>query len=277
MEPVLKWAGGKRQLRSFLLEYLTPEVLEGHRYFEPFVGGGSIAFMLEHPNTTINDYNVELINVYRVIRDDPESLIEKLRTHEESHSKDYFYSVRDMDQKESYKEMNAVEKAARMIYLNRTCFNGLFRVNRQNHFNVPFGRPSTKDIVQTDKIRALSNYLNGPGVEIFDGDYSRCLDNVQPGDVIYFDPPYDYEDTGFNKYVTNIFGRKELEQLKELSLNLIQEGCTVILSNNDTTFVRQLFSDELFQIRGIEAKRYINCKPDKRNGVKEVIIYGRQQ
>lgn len=276
MEPVLKWAGGKRQLRSLLLEHLTPELLEGHRYFEPFVGGGSIAFMLEHPNTTINDYNVELINVYRVIRDDPESLIEKLRTHEENHSKEYFYSVRDMDQKGSYKDLTAVEKAARMIYLNRTCFNGLFRVNRQNHFNVPFGRPSTKDIVQADKIKALSKYLNEPGVEIYEGDYSDCLKGVQPGDVIYFDPPYDYEDTGFNKYVTNIFGRNELKQLRDLSMVLIQKGCTVVLSNNDTTYVRELFADNIFSIRGIEAKRYINCKPNKRSGVKEVIIYGRQ-
>ena len=277
MEPVLKWAGGKRQLRSYLLKYLTPELLEGHRYYEPFVGGGSIAFALEHPNTTIIDYNVELINAYMVIRNSPDKLIEKLKAHEKKHCKEYFYTIRAMDQKDSYKDLSDVEKAARMIYLNRTCFNGLYRVNRQNHFNVPIGRPSTNGIVQEDKIKALSKYLNGVGVEILCGDYSQCLDKAQPGDVIYFDPPYDYEDTGFNKYVTNIFDRKELEQLKNLSLTLIQKGCTVILSNNDTTYVRELFSDKLFAIQGIEAKRYINCKPNKRSGVKEVIIYGRQQ
>lgn len=277
MEPVLKWAGGKRQLRSLLLEYLTSELLEGHRYFEPFVGGGSIAFTLGHPNTTINDYNPELINAYRTIKNDPETLIEKLQIHEENHSKEYYYSVRAMDNDESYNSLPDVEKAARMIYLNRTCFNGLYRVNKQNHFNVPFGRPSSKGIVQADKIRALHAFLNEPGVEIYEGDYSDCLKDAQPGDVIYFDPPYDYEDTGFNKYVTNIFGRNELKQLRDLSMALIQKGCTVILSNNDTTYVRELFADNIFSIRGIEAKRYINCKPNKRSGVKEVIIYGRQQ
>ena len=274
MDPVLKWAGGKRQLLSTLLKYITPELLEGHRYYEPFVGGGSVAFSLAHPNTTINDYNPELINVYRVIRDNPNELIEVLKFHEQRHSKDYYYTVRALDRVESYSSLSVTEKAARTIYLNRTCFNGLYRVNGKNQFNVPFGQPSPHGIVQEKRIKLLSEYLQGSGISICEGDFSNCLLDIKPGDVVYFDPPYDYEDTGFNKYVTNIFGHKELEQLRDLSLQLVKNGCTVILSNNDTSFVRKMFSDDVFSILGIEAKRFINCKPDKRSGVKEVIIWG---
>ena len=274
MEPVFRWAGGKRQILSILLDYITPQMLNGHRYFEPFVGGGSVAFALEHPNTTIGDYNPELINAYRVIRDNPDQLIDLLKTHARNHSKEYYYSIRALDQEEAYVQSSSVEKAARMIYLNRTCFNGLYRVNRKNHFNVPFGRESSNGIVQESIVRELSDYLNGEGIEIIEGNFTDCVRDVKAGDVIYFDPPYDYEDTGFNKYVTNIFGHGELEQLRDLSLALVQKGCTVILSNNDTHFVRELFSDAVFKINGIEAKRYINCKPDKRSGIKEVIILG---
>ena len=275
MEPVLRWAGGKRQILSILLGYITPQMLNGHRYFEPFVGGGSVAFALEYPNTTISDYNPELINAYRVIRDNPDQLIDLLKIHANNHCKEYYYRIRALDQEESYIQSSSVEKAARMIYLNRTCFNGLYRVNRKNHFNVPLGRESSNGIVQESIVRDLSNYLNGKGIKILEGNFIDCVRGVKAGDVIYFDPPYDYEDTGFNKYVTNIFGHKELEQLRYLSLVLIQKGCTVILSNNDTRFVRELFSDSVFTINPIEAKRYINCKPDRRSGIKEVIIVGK--
>jgi DNA adenine methylase len=276
MEPVLKWAGGKRQLLAALLQYITPELLKGHRFFEPFIGGGSVAFALEHPATTFNDYNPELINAYRMIKEDPDGLIDLLEEHQKNHSKEYFYQVRAMDREAAYAELPALQKAARLIYLNRTCFNGLYRVNRQNHFNVPFGRPLSRDVVQKEKIYALSEFLNNHGVEIYQGDFAACLSAAKAGDVIYFDPPYDYEETGFNKYVTNIFGRADLQRLHDECIKLIKKGCIVIVSNNDTTFVREVFNESVFKINGVEAKRYINCKGNKRSGIKEVIIYGKK-
>ena len=277
MEPVLKWAGGKRQLLPTLLKTITPELLTGHRYYEPFVGGGSVAFALAHPFTTICDYNAELINVYIVIRDNPDGLIKLLKIHKKNHCQQYYYTVRSWDSDSTYDSLSSTEKAARMLYLNRTCFNGLYRVNKKNHFNVPIGQPSSNDIVQEDRIKSLSRYLRGNDIEIFEGDYSSCLNSVKTGDVIYFDPPYDYEEAGFNKYVTDIFGRNELTKLKDLSVKLVEKGCTVILSNNDTSFVRSLFENGVFTITGIEAKRYINCKSDRRSGIKEVIIFGQKQ
>lgn len=276
MEPVLKWAGGKRQLLSKLLSYITPELLSGHRFFEPFIGGGSVSFALEHPATTINDYNAELINVYRVIKDAPDLLIEALTVHQKKHSKEYYYVVRQMDRSSEYSLLPPVVRAARIIYLNKTCFNGLYRVNSDNYFNVPIGRPTSPKIVDPEKIHELSKYLNNSQVEICQGDFAECLTSAESGDVIYLDPPYDYEETGFNRYVINGFDRKELERLHHVALQLIEKGCVVIVSNNDTTFVRALFKEPVFTIESIEAKRYINCKANNRNGIKEVIIYGKK-
>lgn len=274
MKPVLKWAGGKRQLLTALTQYITPARLEGHRYFEPFVGGGSVAFSLEHPWTTINDYNAELINVYCIIRDQPEELLVHLRNHAQNHCRDYYYLVRDEDRIVAYQQLPAVQRAARFIYLNKTCFNGLYRVNRQNHFNVPIGNAIEADIVQEERIWEMHAYLNEPGVHITHGDFGDCVQNADAGDVVYFDPPYDYEEEGFNQYVINTFDREDLQRLRDLSVELIYRGCTVIISNNDTGFVREAFADPVFDIHGIEAKRYINCKGDRRTGIREVIIYG---
>ena len=276
MEPLLKWAGGKRQILPELKKIITPELLDGHKYFEPFVGGGALVFALEHNNVVINDSNEELINVYDVVKNNPSELIKLLKLHKKKHNEDYYYSIRELDRnKRKYSRMSDEKKAARFIYLNRTCYNGLYRVNSSGHNNVPIGKQtSNNDIVMEDRITALSNYLNNNNVLIMKGDFENAVQEAQRGDVIYFDPPYDYEDSGFNSYVKEGFTHEDLIRLRDLSDQLIERGCVVVLSNNDTKFVRQSFSNTNYKIYEIDAKRYINCDGKNRTKAKEVIIYG---
>lgn len=277
MEPIMKWAGGKRQLIPALERYFDREALfEGrNRYFEPFIGGGALFFYIEPHNAVINDFNPELINVYEVIRDSPRDLIEILRLHQANYTHDYYIHIRSMDRRAGFNDLPQVERAARIIFLNKTCYNGLYRVNNNGYFNVPIGQQDNPDIVMADKIYAMSNYFNNNDIVLRRGDFEAAVFDAQPGDVIYFDPPYDYEKTGFTSYNQNTFGRNDLERLKQLSDNLVDIGCTVILSNNDTPFVNELFRE--YAIEHIDAKRFINCDGTKRRNGKEVIIYGNRQ
>ena len=268
MESVLKWVGGKRQLLGYLLPIIQSKLNGHNRYYEPFVGGGSVAFALEYNNTIINDLNSELINTYKMIKEKPSLLIYLLTIHEDKHYSDsnYYYDVRQLDRLKDYKILPDVVKASRIIYLNKTCFNGLYRVNSKGFFNVPKGKQLSKvDIVIKDKIYNLSNYLNSNNVVISD---------CRSGDVIYFDPPYDYENSGFTSYVKDGFNKKDLLDLKNICDELIEKGCFVVISNNDTEYVRQLFSDSKYTIKEVLAKRSINSNGKKRSNAKEVIIYG---
>ena len=171
--------------------------------------------------------------------------------------------------------MGAIDKAARIIYLNKTCYNGLYRVNSNGYFNVPIGRSESEpDIVMEQRIMALHRLFNKPGFSIRHGDFEKAVEDALPGDIVYFDPPYDYEENGFVAYVASGFDRKELERLKRVCDELLTRGCHVIVSNNSTKFVNQLFSDGRYQIEIVSAKRYINCKGKQRSSVEEVIIHG---
>lgn len=276
MEPILKWAGGKKQLKNELRLIITPELLGSNRYYEPFIGGGFLAFSLEHNKTSINDYNGELINVYNVVRDFPEELIEELKAHQKNHSKEYYYKIRALDRDfKKYSRLSAVKKAARTIYLNKTCYNGLYRVNSNGFYNVPIGRSSRMpDIVIPNKIHALSDYLNKKEIKITCGDFEEAVKSAQKNDVIYFDPPYDYENDGFKAYVNIGFNHSDLIRLRDLCDRLVKKGCKVIISNNDTKFVRECFNKDYYKIKEVETKRYINCKGKNRTKAREVIIYG---
>ena len=275
MKPVIKWLGGKTQLLTELKEIITPELLEEHTYYEPFAGGAALALDLEHPNTVINDLNSELINMYTVIRDNPEALIEVLKINQKNHSPEYYYYIRDLDRRPEFETISAVGKAARTIYLNKTCFNGLYRVNSKGYFNSPIGRTSsgkTPDIVQEELIREMSNYLKS--VQFHNGSYSECLAGVTAGDVVFLDPPYDTDEAikseGFVGYQKEGWTRKDLEELKMICDELSVRGCKIILTNNDTEFVRELFKD--YNFREIEVKRSINRDGKNRKG-KELVIY----
>ena len=176
--PVLKWVGGKRQLISDI-EPLIPKRIS--TYVEPFIGGGAVLFHLQPKKAIINDYNQELMNVYQVIKDDSDGLIEVLKKHKVLDSEDYFYEIRSLDRSEDYEKMSDVEKAGRIIYLNKTCFNGLFRVNRAGFFNTPYGKYKDPSIVNEVTIRAISNYFNSANVK-----FLRSIKKVKKGCICLF-------------------------------------------------------------------------------------------
>ena len=275
MEPVLKWAGGKRQLLNELSKFVNNELLKGHKYYEPFVGGGALFLALEHNNIVINDSNSELINVYNVIKNNPNELIAELNNHAKKHSKEHFYEVRAWDRKPSYLKMSDVKRAARIIYLNKTCFNGLYRVNSKGYYNVPIGRSVTanQDIVMSSRILNLSNYLNNNDIVIRCGDFAESVKDAKEGDFVFFDPPYDYEKEGFNYYVKTGFTHKDLERLKKVCDSLIDRGCYVLICNNDTSFVRKCFNNAYYTINEVLTKRFIG-NSEKRPIANEVIIFG---
>ena len=275
MKPVIKWVGGKTQLLKELKEIIIPVLKENSYYYEPFCGGAALALDLEHKNTILNDLNSELINMYRVIRDNSEELISELKRFQNSHNTEFYYHIRNLDRTDALSKMSDVVKAARTIYLNKTCFNGLYRVNSKGQFNSPIGRTSsgkTPDIVQEDLIREMSEFLKT--VQFHNGDYKDCLAATKAEDVVFFDPPYDQDESisseGFVGYQKEGWTRKDLEELKQLCDELSIKGVKVVLTNNDTEFVRKLFAG--YNFREIEVKRSINCDGNKRKG-KELIIY----
>lgn len=275
MKPIIKWVGGKTQLLTELKEIITPELLEGHTYYEPFAGGAALALDLEHPNTVINDLNSELINMYTVIRDNPEALIEVLKINQKNHSPEYYYYIRDLDRRPEFETISAVGKAARTIYLNKTCFNGLYRVNSKGYFNSPIGRTAsgqTPDIVQEARIRELSSFLKT--VQFHNTDFGDVVKTATSGDVVFFDPPYDTDEAikseGFVGYQKSGWKRSDLVRLKLVCDELVEKGCKVIISNNATEFVTDLFKD--YSIKEVMVKRSVNRDGNNRKG-KEVIIY----
>ena len=275
MKPVIKWVGGKTQLLKELKEIIIPALKEDSYYYEPFCGGAALALDLEHKNTILNDLNSELINMYKVIRDNSEELITELKCFQNSHNAEFYYHIRNLDRTDALSKMSDVVKAARTIYLNKTCFNGLYRVNSKGQFNSPIGRTSsgkTPDIVQEDLIREMSKFLKT--VQFHNGDYKDCLATTKNGDVVFFDPPYDQDESisseGFVGYQKEGWTRKDLEELKTACDELSSRGVKVVLTNNDTEFVRKLFAG--YNFREVEVKRSINRDGNKRKG-KELIIY----
>ena len=275
MKPVIKWVGGKTQLLKELKEIIIPVLKEDSYYYEPFCGGAALALDLEHKNTILNDLNSELINMYKVIRDNSEELITELKRFQNSHNAEFYYHIRNLDRTDALSKMSDVVKAARTIYLNKTCFNGLYRVNSKGQFNSPIGRTSsgkTPDIVQVDLIREMSEFLKT--VQFHNGDYKDCVATAKNGDVVFFDPPYDQDESisseGFVGYQKEGWTRKDLEELKQLCDELSIRGVKVVLTNNDTEFVHELFAG--YNFREVEVKRSINRDGNKRKG-KELIIY----
>lgn len=279
MEPILKWAGGKRNLLPVINEVIDESGFDSEtgRYFEPFVGGGALCFNREFPSACINDLNEELVNVYKQIKKNPIGLIQILEIHAANHSKEYYQKIRGLDRVSDYKNLDNLERAARIIYLNRTCYNGLYRVNKSGEFNVPMGNYKKPEIVMKDRIMALSKYLRKNKVTISNKDFSNAVEKAKAGDLIYFDPPYDYDNEGFSTYTADGFGYEQLKRLKEISDKLVEKDCIVIVSNNETKNVLQLFEkDDRYVIRKVKASRFISCDGKKREKASEVIIYGRK-
>jgi DNA adenine methylase len=271
LQPFLKWAGGKRQLLPEIRKYVPKRF---RLYFEPFLGAAAVLFDIQPQTAIINDANTELINCYRVIKHDPEGLIVKLREHK--NEKKYYYRVRELDRDLSFATLTDVERAARIIYLNKTCYNGLFRVNSQGQFNVPFGHYTNPNIVDEVVIRAVSRYLNEASIEISNDDFSAAVSGAGRGDFVYLDPPYDpVSDTAsFTGYNLNSFDKNEQRRLKEVCDDLTRRGCNILLSNSATDFIRELYGDESrYTIIEVEASRNINSVATGRGKINELLIF----
>ena len=267
--PFLKWVGGKRQLIPVINESISKN-FTNRNYYEPFVGGGAILFHLYPKKAVINDFNEELINVYKTIKENPEELITDLRTHK--NDPDYFYDIRALDRKNDFLKLSDIKRASRVIYLNKTCYNGLYRVNSSGEFNSPFGRYENPNIVNESTIRAVSNYLNGNNITILNGDFEDALKGIKKGDFVYFDPPYHpvSASSNFTGYVQGGFLESDQKRLKVLCDKLNDEGVKFLLSNSATQFIENLYKDYI--IKYVKASRAINSNAKKRGEIDEVLI-----
>ncbi len=261
--PFVKWAGGKRNIIDELKARLPDEF---NHYYEPFVGGGALFFELydQLPAAYLSDVNFDLILAYNVIKNDSDELIELLKKHAVKHSKDYYYKVRSQ-----HELQGPVKIAARFLYLNRTCYNGLYRVNKKGEFNVPMGSYKNPNITQEDNIRACSSALQIATIEY------RSFDKITPqsGDFVYFDPPYHPTDeNNFTSYTSQDFTEKDQVSLRDFALYLHRQGVKVMLSNSNAKFINGLYKAKPFHVRIVHAPRLVNCKPNGRNNVEEVLI-----
>ena len=270
-KPFVKWAGGKRQLlKQFRdLGLYPPELFDPttNTYYEPFVGGGAVFFDLLPERAELSDLNRELVITYNVIKNNIDELIFSLKQH--IYDKEYYLEVRAKD----VNELSDIEVASRFIFLNRTGFNGLYRVNKKGQFNVPFGRYSNPVICDEENLRRVSRELQN--VIIKHQDYTSVLKNAQKGDFIYFDPPY-YplnRTSSFTAYTSESFLEKEQTELRDTFVKLHKRGCYIMLSNSDTPFINDLYSEiDGATIHKITAGRAINSKGSGRGKITELLV-----
>jgi DNA adenine methylase len=270
-KPFVKWVGGKRQLlKQFKDLGLYPPDLfnpSKNKYYEPFVGGGAVFFDLLPKNAVLSDLNYELVCTYNSIKNDVDTLVKMLKTF--IYDKDFYLNVRS----EEVATLTELEIASRFIYLNRTCFNGMYRVNSKGKFNVPFGRYNNPLICDEVNLRRVSESLQS--VTILHNDYKSVLKYAESGDFIYFDPPY-YplsKTSSFTSYTSEVFLDKEQTELRDTFIELSNRGCFVMLSNSDSEFINEIYSGfERVRINKILAGRSINSNASARGKITEVLI-----
>jgi len=263
--PFVKWVGGKKQLLPELFERL-PEKFE--RYFEPFVGGGAFLFKLQPEQAFISDVNAELINAYLVVRHKVELLIEDLRQH--VYEDEYFYKVRNVDRLEEYSKWTDVQRASRLIFLNKTCFNGLYRVNSKGFFNTPFGRYSNPVIVNEKNLRACSQVLQA--VDVRSSSFDFAVEKAGKGDFVYLDPPYVPlgKTSNFTSYSEAGFDLDMQEKLFQVCCQLDKRGAFFMLSNSSAPYVLERYKD--FNLELLKASRSINSVAKNRGKINEVLV-----
>jgi DNA adenine methylase len=272
-KPFLKWAGGKGQLLDDIENNLP---LKFNRYFEPFLGGGAVFFHLCQQgfkkHAILSDLNEELITVYSTVRDSIDELIAELSDGTFKAEKDAFYEIRNWDRRSDWKIMDPVRRTARMIYLNRTCYNGLYRVNQKGQFNVPYGRYKNPTICDEENLRAVSASLKN--AEIRCVDFGSAVKKARKEDFIYFDPPYQplSETAYFTDYTAEGFGLDEQKRLALTFQDLHNRGCFVLESNSDVETIRNLYSHPDYCIDVVKAKRAISCDPEGRGEIAELLI-----
>jgi DNA adenine methylase len=273
-QPFIKWVGGKRGLLNQLLP-LFPNDFEN--YHEPFLGGGAVFFelyslgILKNKKIYLSDINSELVNVYNIVKTKPKELINNLEIFKEKHNKDFYYKIREKDRKESFKKLSKLERATRFIYLNKTCFNGLYRVNQKGQFNTPIGSYKNPNIADKDTILSASEALQN--VTISNQSFCEVVKNANKNDLIYFDPPY-YplnETSSFTAYDKNAFLDDKQRELFDVFEELHSKKCFVLHSNSDTEFIHDLYY-KYQQHAIVMANRNINSNSAKRQKIKELLI-----
>ena len=264
--PFVKWAGGKRQLIPQIANYI-PKTYK--KYIEPFVGGGALFFYLSPKKAILIDNNWELINAYNVIKNNISELIESLKKHK--NEKEYYYKIREVDRNpEEFDKWSDVEKASRTIYMNRCCYNGLYRVNSKGFFNVPFGRYKNPKFCNEKNLKAVHKALKN--TTIIHGSFEKCLNFAENDDFIYFDPPYHPRSStaNFTSYTKDNFGEESQKRLFEVFKKLDDMGCKLMLSNSYNEFILELY--EGYNTVVLNAKRAINSDPKKRGEIRELLI-----
>lgn len=264
--PFLKWAGGKRQLISQMYKYFPKNF---NKYIEPFIGGGAVLFYLKPKFSIIIDINKDLINCYKVIKNNVKELIELLKNHK--NEKNYYYKIRALDRDdEKFTKLSNIEKASRIIYLNRCCYNGLYRVNSKGQFNVPFGKYRSPNFCDKENLLAVNKALQN--VKIIHGSFELCLDYAEKDDFVYFDPPY-YpisKTSSFTSYTKENFGKNSQKRLYNVFENLNERGCKLMLSNSYNEYIKSLY--ENYRIVTLDARRAINCNAAKRGNINVLLI-----
>ena len=269
--PFLKWAGGKRQLLPVLHTHL-PANWQTLRYYEPFLGAGALLFSLSPRRAVVNDADQQLIQTYQALKQNCEEVIALLEEHREQHCQDYYYHIRGMDRDSGFEALPAAVKAARLIYLNKTCFNGLHRVNNRGWFNVPYGRYVNPAICEADVLRSVGDYLRRNNITLRSGDFAAAVRGARRDSFVYFDPPYHSPDNAnFTSYQANTFGETEQRRLRDTFAALTRRGVPCLLSNSDTAFIRHLYDG--YHIDTIQARRAINSDATQRGAVNEVLIW----
>lgn len=263
--PFLKWAGGKSRLLSQYEPHL-PKREDIRCYYEPFIGSAALFFYLQPEEARLSDYNWKLVETYEVVRDRPDELIEALKPHK--NEKEYYYKVRSQDPH----DLTPVQRAARLIYMNKTCYNGLYRENQKGEFNVPFGRYKRPKICDEERLHAASCALQG--VELCAVDFEEAIADAGEGDFVYFDPPYVplNATSSFTSYSRYGFDDEDHRRLAAAFQELTERGCLVMLSNSSAPLVYDLYEGNDYHIEKVQARRNINSKAHKRGPVTELLI-----
>jgi DNA adenine methylase len=264
-KPFLKWAGGKSQLLQQYRPYF-PDRDQIRRYYEPFLGSAAVFFHLQPKSALLADANKNLVEIYEVVKRNVEGVITVLRQYQNNEQE--YYKVRS----QSRAELNKVERAARLIYLNKTCYNGLYRENKKGEFNVPFGRYKNPKICDPDRLRKASQLLQQ--VTLREADFEVVVDQAGPGDFVYLDPPYVplSATSNFTSYNRHGFSVSDQQRLASTFHQLASRECYVMLSNSSTPLVHELYDDKGYQLIEIEARRSINSKGDGRGPITELLI-----
>lgn len=264
-KPFVKWVGGKRSIINELVKRMP---VNFNNYYEPFCGGGALFFEIYNMvkgKCFLSDMNADLIITYNVIKNNPKELIETLKIHKEKHCEEYYYKVREMQDLQ-----DRIQKSARFIYLMKTCFNGLWRVNKKGEFNVPIGSYKNPNICNESNVYAVHEVLQG--VQITHQDFSKIT--PQKGDFVYFDPPYQpIKPDSFTKYISGGFGEKDQERLRNFALELKNKGVFVMISNSNADLIFDLYSKD-FTIETVPAPRVVSCKASGRESVMETVVLG---